>query len=374
MRCRLLRHLADRALLNNLTTIVSQDLITTVRMLTHVAEVCVRKLYAQAGYPSMYKYCVHELHMSEDVAYKRVKAALAGSRFPEIYDAIADGRLHLTAVSLLAPHLSPATLESLLSAATHKTTAQVGVLIAERFPKPDLPTLVRAIVGPAASDRLSLNSAVPSTASDAASPMEPLVSKPVDSSDAPTTMTSMVPVVSPVLPRTAVAPSSPGRFTLQLTMSQETHDLLREAQALLGHSVPSGDVEAVLQRALREMVKQLKRQKCAETAQPRPQRGASSSSRDRQIPAAVRRTVWKRDGGRCTFVSDTGRRCEERARVEYDHVVPLARGGSSTTNNLRLRCRTHNQYTAECAFGSEFMNAKREQARCSTTPEASALT
>jgi hypothetical protein len=371
MRCRPLKHLADCSLLNDLTTIVSQDLTTTVRMLTYIAEVCVRKLYAQAGYPSMYKYCVHELHMSEDVAYKRVKAALAGLRFHEIHDAIADGRLHLTAVSLLEPHLSPDTLESLLSAATHKTTAQVRVLIAERFPKPDLPTLVRAIVGPAAGDRLGLSSAVPSIASDSASQKEPLVSKPVDLSNAASSTASTVPVVSPVLPRAAVAPSSPGRFTLQLTMSQETHDLLREAQALLGHIVPSGDVEAVLKRALREMVKQLRKQKCAETAQPRTERGGSSTTSARQIPAAVRRTVWKRDGGRCTFVSDTGRRCDERARVEYDHVVPLSRGGSSTTNNLRLRCRTHNQYTAECVFGSEFIKAKREQARRVTTPAAS---
>jgi len=73
----------------------------------------------------------------------------------------------------------------------------------------------------------------------------------------------------------------------------------------------------------------------------------------------VRRAVWERDGGQCTFVSESGRRCDARKPLEFDHVRELARGGESTVENLRLRCRAHNQYTAECTFGSEFMRHKR---------------
>jgi hypothetical protein len=50
-----------------------------------------------------------------------------------------------------------------------------------------------------------------------------------------------------------------------------------------------------------------------------------------------------------------------------DHVEPLARGGDATVANLRLRCRTHNQYEAERSFGSEFMHRKREEARIAAT-------
>ncbi len=81
--------------------------------------------------------------------------------------------------------------------------------------------------------------------------MAPLDLKPAVPSDSPDSLTFMVPVSSPVSPHATIAPSSRGRFTLQLTMGQITHDLLREAQVLLGHAVPSGDVEAVLQRALK---------------------------------------------------------------------------------------------------------------------------
>jgi hypothetical protein len=77
----------------------------------------------------------------------------------------------------------------------------------------------------------------------------------------------------------------------------------------------------------------------------------------------VKRTVWERDGGRCTFVSESGRRCEERAWLEYDHAEPVARGGQATAENLRLLCRAHNQHAAERTFGAEFMSDKRAEAR-----------
>ena len=74
------------------------------------------------------------------------------------------------------------------------------------------------------------------------------------------------------------------------------------------------------------------------------------------------RKVWARDGGQCTFVSDKGHRCEARTRLEFDHVDPVARGGRSTVNGMRLLCRAHNQHAAECTFGKGFMREKRQQA------------
>ena len=82
----------------------------------------------------------------------------------------------------------------------------------------------------------------------------------------------------------------------------------------------------------------------------------------------MKRTVWERDGGRCTFVGESGHRCESRTRLEFDHVEPVATGGHATVKGLRLRCRAHNQYEAERAFGRDFMNAKREPCGNQTLP------
>jgi hypothetical protein len=50
-------------------------------------------------------------------------------------------------------------------------------------------------------------------------------------------------------------------------------------------------------------------------------------------------------------------------RLELDHATPVAKGGESTVDNVRLRCRTHNQRAAEMAFGAGFMERKRQEAR-----------
>jgi hypothetical protein len=162
------------------------------------------------------------------------------------------------------------------------------------------------------------------------------------------------------MPRPKVAPLSAGRYALQVTIAADTHEKLRYAQALLGHAVPTGDLAEVLDRALDALVAQLEKQKFAKTSRP----GRPRSSDDpRHIPAHVKRAVWERDRGRCSFVSDSGHRCDSPANVEFDHVDPVARGGEATVDGIRLRCRAHNQYEAECVFGAGFMETKREAAK-----------
>ncbi|HUK65088.1 MAG TPA: hypothetical protein VLV15_17250 [Dongiaceae bacterium] len=155
-------------------------------------------------------------------------------------------------------------------------------------------------------------------------------------------------------------PLAPQRFGMQVTIDAETHELLRDVQGLLGHTIPSGDLGAVLRESLRLAKLALEKRRFAQASKRRPGR---RSKRMRYVTAHVRREVWKRDQGRCTFVSDSGHRCESRTRLEFDYATPLARGGEGTVDDLRLRCRAHNQYEAERAFGESFMRGKREAAR-----------
>ena len=309
----------------------------------------------------MFAYCVGELRMSEDAAYKRIQAARAARGFPAMFGMVEAGRLSLTVVVRLAPHLRADTASELLDAAVHKTKPEIEVLLAERFPQPDVATFVRAIptaAGAASSGaRFAERAAAPEPAAADRPSADRLVPEPVDSDAPPASVAACPP---PAAPPARVTPLAPQRFALQVTLSQEAHDLLRQAQALLGHSVPSGDLAQVLTRALRELVTQLERCRFAETPRPRPRR---SHANTRCVPAEVRREVWTRDGGRCTFVGTSGHRCESRRSLEYDHVRPLARGGVSSTENLRLRCRAHNQHEADMAFGPGFMQGKRDASR-----------
>ena len=320
-----LSHLSDELLLRSLAAVVALERTVTADVLAHIAEVDERKLYLPAGYPSMFAYCVGELRLSEDAAFRRITAARAARRFPAILEALAEGRLHLAGVNLLAPRLTEDTAEELLSAAAGKTKAQIERLLAERFPQSDLLAWVEVI--PAPSPVRSGAQLVPGR-------------------------------VEPRHAHSRVAPLSAQSYAVQLTMSAGTYDKLRRAGELLGHRVPSGDLAAVLDRALDLAIPLLEKQKFAATSKPGARRRHPSGN-PRHIPAHVMRAVWARDGGQCTYVGETGHRCESRKRLEFDHALEVARGGEATVEGIRLRCRAHNQYTAECTFGAEFMRHRR---------------
>lgn len=349
MRDYTLAHVSDAVLLRQLADLVSRDHAATANLLAHMAEVDSRRLYLPRGHSSMFTYCVQELHLSEDAAYKRIQAARAARRFTLLFSAVAEGKVHLAAVCMLAPHLTAENVEDLVEAATHRRKSEIEVLLARRFP-----------VSGARSGMTATIRAIPRLA-----PGQPQRSDPA---------------ASPSRPE---IPASPERYLVRVPISKKTHDKLRRAQALLSHSVPSGDVAQVLDRALDALISQLERRKAALVSRPRraESRRRSSSERarfetpsqatpnrteaprPRHIPAHVRRAVWQRDLGQCTFVSPSGHRCTARRFLEYDHIEPVARGGRATVAGMRLRCRAHNQYEAERIFGAEFMTRKRNAAR-----------
>jgi hypothetical protein len=155
---------------------------------------------------------------------------------------------------------------------------------------------------------------------------------------------------------------SPDRYRLQVTIGGATLEKLRRAQDLLRHAIPSGDEAAVLGRALAALLAELARKKHAAAERPRPITAAADAAAarapaaratgpgSRHVPAAVKRAVWRRDAGRCAFAGTGGRRCPERAFLEFHHVRPYAAGGAAAVDNLELRCRRHNGYEARAYF------------------------
>ena len=65
----------------------------------------------------------------------------------------------------------------------------------------------------------------------------------------------------------------------------------------------------------------------------------------RAIPAAVKRQVWERDRGCCSYVDrGSGRRCGSRHLLQVDHIFPYALGGGAELDNLRLLCAAHHHH------------------------------
>jgi hypothetical protein len=372
MRTYCLRHLCDDTLLRDLARLLEKEWEDVALIVAHIAEVDSRKLYLRLGFPSMFAYCVRKWHMSEDVAYKRIRAGRAGRRFPAILDALATGRLHLAAVVLLSPHLRSHNVEDLLASATHKSKSEVEQIIAERFPRPDVASRITSL-----APRAAVLASVESQETKLAPGPVSLSADERDGAGSQTPTPGSSPLIfmqAAVVNRPAVVkPLAPQRFAIQFTISSATRDKLRHVQALLSHQLPSGDIAEVFDRALDALTTQLERQKFAAVEKPR-QPSPHSTANTRHIPADVKRAVWKRDQGQCTFVSDTGQRCASRRFLEFDHAIPVARGGTATVSQIRLRCRAHNQYEAECMFGAGFMNEKRDARRRASvgSPESAA--
>jgi hypothetical protein len=350
-------HFSDRALLHDLKSLVAHDRRTTAVLLTRIAEVEERQLYRQAAYDSMFAYCLHELHFSEDAAYRHLNAARVARRFPAVLVALAEGRLHVRAVLMLARHLTSGNADQLVAAATYKTRAEIEILLAQRFPRRDLPERLQVVPSPPAPTPVTMQPAPERVGQLAPERVEAMIPNPSASRPAPQLAPERVDAPAP---RPRVTPLAPERFGLQVTLDQETYDLLQQARALMGHPNPAGEIVPVLKSALQLFVGHLEKRKFAATARPGHARPSASA---RHIPAAVKRAVWERDGGRCTFTSDGGQRCPARRMLEFDHREPVARGGEATAENLRLVCRSHNQHAAERTFGAAFMERKREAAK-----------
>jgi len=330
-----LTHLGDGELLSHNEAIWRRRRHCTAEGLAYLAEIDERRLYLPAAYPTMQSFCIHELRFTPDEAEKRVTAARVARQYPVVFTLIAEGQLHLTGVLILAPRLAPANAAELLAAAADQTLQEIRLLLAERFPRPDL-----AVQEPPSGDQLDL------AASDSPAP-ERVEMIPEEQAQTP---------VSPA----RVTPLSPGRFGVQFTMSQKARDHYEYSRALLSHELPKADLATVSEMAYAALAEKLEKKKFGATRKPRS--GARSAIDRRYIPAASRRQVYERDGGRCTFTSEAGKRCPATRLLEFDHVDEFARGGAATVDNLRIRCRAHNQYAAECTFGKGFMDHKRREA------------
>src|SRR3954471_6398382 len=137
--------LGNSELLAGLSALVRQSSVLTGRLLAHLVELEERKLHLELGFSSLFAYCVEALGMSEGAAGRRVTAARVCRRFPELFEHVARGELHLCALCALAPHLSSENSAELFAACQGRTRRQVEELLAARFPRPDVREQIRRL-------------------------------------------------------------------------------------------------------------------------------------------------------------------------------------------------------------------------------------
>ena len=384
-----LNHVADGELQSELMRLLANGSRTEARILAHLAAVEERRLHLEAGSSSLFDYFCKRLALSENEAFHRITAARLARRFPDIFGLIERRAIHLTAVCLLRDYLTPDNHRQLLAEAAGKTKLQVLELIARRFPRPDVASTIRKLPAPRdvpASRALAVREETTPSKSDLGQATRP---SPSSTTDVASNVTSEPPSVQVSKPTPAcnavVEPLSSARYRIQLNASPQLKAKLEQARDLLSHSNPSGDLAAVIERALDLLLERTLKRRFAQTKRPRPSCSANRKvgsnaegnpevvhgdtqqrrTGRRHIANATKREIAARDGLRCTFVGSDGQRCGATQFTQIHHQEPWARHGDDSPTNLRILCASHNRLLAEQDFGRQLVANRIQKRRVS---------
>ncbi len=277
-----------------------------------------QRAWAELGFSGLFWFLHRELKLSKSAAYCRKVAAEMIQKCPDIVAPLRDGRICLSSVGEVAKVLTVENVAEVLPRfffLSRREAAEVAVTIepVERPPSRDLVTVVPAS---------------PAIRTPAATPEAPLCDSPV-----------VVPPCEPLLGVTRPTPFQVIPLTeelgrMHITVSRRFLAKLDAARDALSHSHPGAKKEAILEAGL-DLLLARHRERRGVGAKPVRNGRAAAPGR---VRAEVKREVWERDGGMCRWPLDGGGICGSTLRLEFDHVVPRGRGGSSEAGNLRILC------------------------------------
>ena len=294
-----LENLSDKELLARTHEVIHEERKMTVKVLWHLRELERRQVFAARGFASLFDFCVQALGFSEGAASRRIRAMRLTREVPGVAKAIQSGQASLTTVSYLQSFLQ-----------------QERKLRQKAYTAEEKEALLKAIENKTKTQcEKFFYSISPASA----------------------------------LPRERARVISEELTELRFHADQELMNKLERVRGLLAHKevkaeeAPPAEAGAVSTSPENEAPCQIE-----------PERRVPQDWR--YIPVALRRFIWKRDQGKCTYVDpDTGRACTSRYGIEFDHTLPLAQGGTTCAENLRLLCRAHNVYEATQSFGTDVM-------------------
>jgi hypothetical protein len=349
-----IRSLSDSVLLANLKSSVLEERKLTTEVLEYLREIDRRRLYAESGHASLWDFCTKELGYSEGSASRRISSMRLLRDLPDLKEDLLAGKQNLSSLAQAQKFFR-----------IEEKHREVKLSLGEK--QEVLEKLEGKSTRECEKELLKLSSA----------PIEIMKSEKQRSLDDKHT-------------------------ELRLVLNSDLLEKLNRIQALRSHSDPSMSyaellgfmADEVLKR-LDPMEKEKRRTKPKKEPQsvspvftaeevfrsmasrkvsspPAPevqkttdsQKGSFATQsnsfgpalkmgRRAPIPARIKRLIWLRDQGKCAYTNpETGKICESRYFLEIDHVHPVALGGGNDPENLRLRCRAHNQRSAVRIFGA----------------------
>ena len=395
--------LSDRELLRETRNLVRHERHLQGAVIDHLSEIEARGLYLERGFSSLFDYAVRELGYSDAAAARRIGAMRLCADQPDAREGLRDGSLTLSAAAELqwafdrqrrrgsisgtaaiAPAGTPAAdsapavplppaepeppplvldavgRQKLVEEAAGKSARQVRRMLADLDPELAPPA---DRVRPLGDGRYEMKATIDAECQQGLEQLRGLLSH----VDPRMTLGQLVgrlvkegldrhdPGRAPRRARggsrpadaKADAPRTPTPEQAQGRSAPTAKHAARPAGTVAApktdpdaghHAAPTAESQPAVERRPASTTKDAAIPVAATPA-------AKSCASGRAISAGVRRQVWQRDGGRCSYVDpQTGRRCNSTHLIEIDHIVPHALGGGADPGNLRLLCGAHHRH------------------------------
>ncbi|MBK9294141.1 MAG: HNH endonuclease [Oligoflexia bacterium] len=296
-----IKKLDNNKLILELKNLVSEERKLLSLVLDYLSEVQSRKLYLELGFPSLFEFCVKELQYSESAAQRRISAMRLMRDIPEVKTKIEAGNLNLTTLAQAAMFIGQ---EKRVNQKSYNINQKRELLV----------KLENKSKKECEKELIKISPLVVNSLQD----RERLITE--------------------------------EKIEVRFVITKELKDKLERVKALISHKKANPSYEELLSElaeiALNKLDKSINKEENAVKGKSRCQSALPLAEvNSRYIPAIIKRQVWKRDQGKCQYVSNRDKKCNSTHFIQIDHVEPYSHGGSSIDiDNLRLLCGQHNRY------------------------------
>lgn len=303
----------NQTLLLELKTLVKKEREILGQILELLKEVDRRKLYLDLAYPSLFEFCVDHLGYSESAAYRRIQAMRLVRELPELKTKIEEGKLNISNLSQ-AQSFFVSEVKKQNKIYTREEKRQILLKLENKTKLETEKELVK---------------------------ISPESAKGADE---------------------FISFITPEKIRLKTTINPTLFKKLKKLKSLLSHKNPNYSyaelIEELADRALNNLGKDDSLPENSSSRQDLDHGIAAASEteeeflmikmgipRNRHIPEKLKREVWQRDGGKCSYKdAASGKICGSEHLLQIDHIIPFSEGGlSKDAKNLRLLCAQHNR-------------------------------
>ncbi|MBD3178261.1 MAG: hypothetical protein GF417_00935, partial [Candidatus Latescibacteria bacterium] len=302
-----LQSIGSRKLLEDLASLNDRERRLRVRILLYLREIDRRKLYLEEGYSSMFDFCTGYLRYSESAAVRRIKAERAMGRSKRIILMLLSGDMTITGLSKIESICTPENTDQVLDQAAGRSCRELDLLRARHCPAEPKPEKVRPVF---VKTKLEI--------------------KTEEENRGGRKFTANAGGDESFIEQ---------KYRLEFMVDEKTMKKIQKAKSLLSTRYPEG---IKLEKLFDTLLDNYLDKNDPERRDGDNNIKINKSNRTRHIPQRIKDLVYRRDGGRCSFVGKSGRRCGSRWNLQYDHIVPYGKGGGNSPDNLRLLCARHN--------------------------------